>query len=377
MVYLFIYLFIYAPFQSQDRKLTGLAETDSWIDVSSQPSDSQYISSSDDHIITAGLRISQNRRKRRGTARPTSRPQELLESETSSDEDDNEGEGEDMGTLIHSMTMSSDDYSSADDDDDDDDESDDEASASDTNAKVFPSSQRPGVPYRRQTPIASSSYNNRGGRAYLGYNSFAPNHATDHDAALRASLSTLLSCAAAARGLPKSSLSQTSPGSMSQYQGGRVAVDSLTLVREGGEPSSSNAIGKSRSLSITSNATSSASRSPSSEQLAKKGRKSSSGERKRSSKSASKPRQRSRSREETEMSLSNISYMTLAISAGAIVVLSALTFSAGYAFGREAGKGEGGLLGTVGRSAEGGKAVVKGTGRSIRMGTRFSSVAAF
>lgn len=285
-----------------------------------------------------------------------------------------------MGTLINSMTMSSDDYSSPgdDDDDDDDDESDDEASASDTNAKVFPSSQRPSVPYRRQTPLASSSYNNRGGHAYSGYNSFAPNHATDHDAALRASLSTLLSCAAAARGLPKSSLSQTSPGSMSQYQGGRVAVDSLTLVRESGEPSSSNAAGKSRSLSITSTATSTASRSPSSEQLAKKGtKKSSSGERKRSGKSASKPRQRSRSREETEMSLSNISYMTLAISAGAIVVLSALTFSAGYAFGREAGKGEGGLLGTVGRSAEGGKAVVKGTGRSIRMGTRFSSVAAF
>lgn len=283
-----------------------------------------------------------------------------------------------MGSLIHSMPMSSDDYSSP--DDDDDEESDDEASASDTNAKGFSSLQRPGMPYRRQsTPVASSSYNNRGSHAYSGYNSFAPNHATDHDAALRASLSTLLSCAAAARGLPKSSPSQTSPGSMSQYQGGRVAVDSLTLVRESGEPSSANAAGKPRSLSITSTATSSTSRSPSSEQLTNKGKKPSSRERKRTSKSASKARQRSRSRtrEEAEMSLSNISYMTLAISAGAIVVLSALTFSAGYAFGREAGKGEGGLLGTVGRSAEGGKAVVKGTGRSIRMGTRFSSVAAF
>lgn len=352
-----------------------MIEADSWIEVSSQPSDSQYTSSSDDHIITAGLRISQTRRKRRGTARPTSRPQELLEPDSSSEDDDSEGEGEDMGTMIHSMTMSSDDYSSP-----DDDESDDEASASDTNGKVFSSSQRPGVPYRRQTtPVASSAYNNRGSHAYSGYNSFAPNHATDHDAALRASLSTLLSCAAAARGLPKSSLSQTLPGSQSQHQGGRVAVDSLTLVREGGEPSNSvNRAGKSRSLSITSNTTSSASRSPSSEQLVKKGgvKKSSSAERKRSGKSSSKSQRRSHS-EEGEMSLSNISYMTLAISAGAIVVLSALTFSAGYALGREAGKGEGGLLSSVSRSTEGRKAVVKGTGRSIRMGTRFSSVAAF
>lgn len=357
-----------------------MIETDSWIEVSSQPSDSQYISSSDDHIITAGLRISQTRRKRRGTARPTSRPQELLEPDSSSEDDGDEGEGEDMGTMIHSMTMSSDGYSSP--DDDDDGESDDEASASDTNGKVFSSSQRPGVPYRRQTtPVASSAYGNRGSHAYSGYNSFAPNHATDHDAALRASLSTLLSCAAAARGLPKSSMSQALPGSQSQHQGGRVAVDSLTLVREGGEPSSSvNRAGKSRSLSITSNATS-ASRSPSSEQLAKKGvKKPSSVERKRSGKSSSKSQRRSHTREGTEegeMSLSNISYMTLAISAGAIVVLSALTFSAGYALGREAGKGEGGLLSSVSRSTEGGKAVVKGTGRSIRMGTRFSSVAAF
>lgn len=359
-----------------------MLETDSWIDVSSQPSDSQYTSSSDDHIITAGLRISQARRKRRGTARPTSHPQELLEPESSSDDDDDddgEGEGEDMGTLIHSMAMSSDGYSSP---DDDDEESDDEASASDSNGKALSSVQRPGVPYRRQTtPMASSSYNTRGSHAYSGFNSFAPNHATDHDAALRASLSTLLSCAAAARGLPKSSLSQTSPGSQSQHQGGRVAVDSLTLVREGGEPSSSNnRDGKPRSLSITSNATSSASRSPSSEQLVgNNAKKSSAAERKRSGKS-SKSRRRSRTRnciEEGEMSLSNISYMTLAISAGAIVVLSALTFSAGYALGREVGKGEGGLLSSVSRSAEGGKAVVKGTGRSIRMGTRFSSVAAF
>lgn len=294
-----------------------------------------------------------------------------------------------MGSMIHSMPMSSDDYSSP---DDDDEESDDEASASDSNEKirtVFSSShsaQRPGVPYRRQTtPVPSSGYSSGSNRAhaYSGYNTFAPNHATDHDAALRASLSTLLSCAAAARGLPKSGQSQSLPGSQTQHQqGGRVAVDSLTLVREGGEPSgSANLSGKGRSLSITSTSTSSASRSPSSAQLAKTAGKKSSAERKRSGeKSKSRRRSRSRTREgsdEGEMSLSNISYMTLAISAGAVVVLGAITFSAGYALGKEVGKGEGGLLSSVGRSAEGGKAVVKGTSRSIGMGTRFTSIAAF
>lgn len=287
------------------------------------------------------------------------------------------------------MPMSSDGYSSP---DDDDEESDDEASASDSNGgvrTVFSSShpaQHPGVSHRRQTtPATSSGYSSGGNRshAYAGFNSFAPNHAVDHDAALRASLSTLLSCAAAARGLPKSSQSQIMSGSQSQHQqGGRVAVDSLTLVREGSEPSSSaNPAAKGRSLSITSTS-SSASRSPSSEQLVKKNEKPSSTERKRSGKSSSKSKRRSRSQtrgvsEESEVSLSNMSYMTLAISAGAIVVLSAITFSAGYALGKEVGKGEGGLLSSVSRSAEGGKAVVKGTSRSIGIGTRFTSIAAF
>lgn len=359
------------------------AESDSWIEVASHPSDSQYTSSSDDHIITAGLRISQARRRRRGTARPTARPQEVpvFEPEQSSGEDDDESEGEDMGTMIHSMTMSSDDYSSP--EDDDDDESDDEASASDSNARLrtgFPSSvppQRPGLPYRRAqtTPSASTGYNGQNRSHAYGFNSFAPNHAADHDAALRASLSTLLSCAAAARGLPKSS--QILPASQSPQQGGRVVVDNLTLVRESGEPSNSTT--KPRSLSITSTSTAPASRSQSSESLAMKDTKKLKGK---SSSSKSKRRSRSRARETSNenevMSLSNFSYMTLAISAGAIIVLSAITFSAGYALGKEVGKGEGGLLSSVGSVSrrEGGKAALKTTSKGIGM-TKFTSVTAF
>lgn len=286
-----------------------------------------------------------------------------------------------MGSMINSMPMSSDDYSSP---DDDDEESDDEASASDSNEKTrtVPTTQRPGAPYHRvqTTPGTSSGYNSGSrGHAYAGYNSFAPNHAADHDAALRASLSTLLSCAAAARGLPKSSQSHTLQGSQSQYQqqGGRVAVDSLTLVREGGEPSNSSA--KPRSLSITSTSTTPPSRSPSSEQLARKDSRRSS--KRASAKSSKSRRSRSHTQENSEeseiMSLSNISYLTLAVSAGAIVIFSAITFTAGYALGKEVGKGEGGILGSVGRSAEGGKAALKGTSRSIGMGTRFTSIAAF
>ncbi|KAK4690449.1 hypothetical protein P7C71_g6346, partial [Lecanoromycetidae sp. Uapishka_2] len=54
-------------------------------------------------------------------------------------------------------------------------------------------------PHRRP----AHSYPSRTRDSHTPYNMIAPSHTADHDAALRASLSTLLSCAAAARGLPK------------------------------------------------------------------------------------------------------------------------------------------------------------------------------
>ena len=63
---------------------------------------------------------------------------------------------------------------------------------------------------------------------YTHYNASQPAHQADHDAALRASLSTLLSCAAAARGLPK-----TRPNLPDRPSApSRVTAESLRLVPE-------------------------------------------------------------------------------------------------------------------------------------------------
>ncbi|KAG8530694.1 uncharacterized protein KY384_004049 [Bacidia gigantensis] len=65
---------------------------------------------------------------------------------------------------------------------------------------------------RRTSPRRQSanSYTSRRDQQHSPYNMISPSHHADHDAALRASLSTLLSCAAAARGLPKKETQNTS-----------------------------------------------------------------------------------------------------------------------------------------------------------------------
>jgi hypothetical protein len=220
---------------------------------------------------------------------------------------------------------------------------------------------------------------------------FAPNHAADHDEALRASLSTLLSCAAAARGLAKSPPQSQQAGTQQQppaQQGGRVAVEGIRVVREGDLPSeaSGSITGKSRRSSVgsVSESPTPASRLPSPEKNSKRDGKKSTAEKKGSSaKSKSLRRSHSRGRTESESELLGVSYVTLAVSAGALVLLSAITFTAGYAMGREVGKSEGGLLERVTGSAARGKAVVRGltgggnaTGRGISIGGGVTSVRA-
>lgn len=366
--------------------------------MSSHPSDSVYTSSSDEHIITAGLRISQARRRRRPAFKATSpastRPGHAHEpgssSEGEGEEEGEEGEeGEDLGSLIHEMPESSDGYSSPEDD------SDDEASASDSPGPrtVFASasSQR-----RQGTPSHVSGLRGAAASARHGpgaFNVFAPNHAADHDEALRASLSTLLSCAAAARGLAKSPTQSQQMGAQQQQppaqQGGRVAVEGIRVVRQGDLPSaaSGSITGKSRRSSVGSASGSatpaSSAPSPSEKQSKRDGKKKTSTSS--SPKSRSPRRSRSRVRAENESEQPGVSYMTLAVSAGALVLLSAITFSAGYAMGREVGKSEGGLLESVTGSAAKGKAVVRGltrggsaaaAGRGISMGGNFTSVTA-
>jgi len=290
------------------------------------------------------------------------------------EEEEEEEEGEDMGSMINEMPMSSDGYSSADDDGEDD--SDDEASASDD------------APAPRTVFSASSQQRPFQGRNQMaprrhgpgGLNMFAPNHATDHDEALRASLSTLLSCAAAARGLTKSPPQSQAPGQAqtASQQSGRVAVEGIRVVREGNLPSeaSGSVNGRSRRGSMVSAEGSTSSPPPSPTNQPPSGNTEKTRKTRRSDKKCkSKPRSRSSRPQETESSeftsALGISYATLAISAGAIILLSAITFSAGYAMGREVGKSEGGLLGRLtGSGSEKGRAVVRGLSRASGGGLR-------
>ncbi|KAL7274110.1 hypothetical protein RUND412_002997 [Rhizina undulata] len=347
-----------------------MIESDSWIELSSNPSDSMYTSSSDEHIITSGLRVSQPRRKRRGTFRATSsavagsHPAETVSMESSDDEEEklsDEAEAaddaQDLASLIDEMPLSSDGFSS----EDEEAESDDEASASDSpvsplrtrtrlnngstasvaSGRTVFSSSGDGNLRRQNTRTTAASLSGADPHHYASYNAFAPSHAADHDAALRASLSTLLSCAAAARGLPKSRQAQQASASQSQNQ--RVAVESLRVVREPGS------------------STSSTMPEPQPEQSQKQSPASpSSRSRSPAKKSKSKSRRGSKSPVPGALSPTNISLLTIAFSAGALVILSALTFSAGYAMGKEVGKTEGGgLLGAIkrGRGLGRGRAV--------------------
>ncbi|PWW76911.1 hypothetical protein C7212DRAFT_279213 [Tuber magnatum] len=356
-------------------------ETDSWIEVASHPSDSAYTSSSDEHIITAGLQVSAARRRRRSTFRDvkTPHPQTGIVQETEggpSENGEEEEEGEDMGSIINEMPMSSDGYSSPDDEDD----SDDEASASDdapAPRTVFSASsqQRPFQGRNRMIPTPR-----RHGPG--GLNVFAPNHATDHDEALRASLSTLLSCAAAARGLTKSPPQSQAPGQAqtASQQSGRAAVEGIRVVREGNLPSeaSGSVNGMSRRGSVVSTADSTSSSSPfppdqlpsrNTEKARKKTRRSDKKSKSKTRSGSSRPQETPESGDFT--SALGVSYATLVISAGAIILISAITFSAGYAMGREVGKSEGGLLGRITGGGSGrGKAVVRGLSRASGGGLR-------
>ncbi|KAG0635160.1 hypothetical protein HOY80DRAFT_467706 [Tuber brumale] len=357
---------------------TNTGETDSWIEVASHPSDSTYTSSSEEHIITAGLQVSTARRRRRSTFRDvkTSHPQTGIaqESEDGPSEDgeaeeEEEEEGEDMGSMINEMPMSSDGYSSPGDEEDD---SDDEASASDdapAPRTVFSASSQQ-RPCQGRSQMALTSRRHGPG----GLNMFAPNHATDHDEALRASLSTLLSCAAAARGLTKSPPQSQAPGQTqaASQQSGRVAVEGIRVVREGNLPSeaSGSVGGRSRRGSVDSTVGSTfSSPSPPNQPPSRDTEEARKKTRRPDKKSKSKTRSRSRRQEASEggdpTSTLGVSYATLAISAGVIVLLSAITFSAGYAMGREVGKSEGGLLGQItGGGSRRGKAVVRGLSRA-------------
>lgn len=204
------------------------------------------------------------------------------------------------------------------------------------------------------------------------YNMISPSHHADHDAALRASLSTLLSCAAAARGLPKSD-SRPPPTPAAHSGGGhpasfRLVGPSVAMGEESSDeettslpqyPETSPSIGEpQRHLRAP---------SLSSDPVAKVKRRSS------SPKDRGAASKKSRRVSMTDSTTVSPTIMTWVISAGVVVLFSAISFSAGYMIGREVGRTEIGMMGDgvpgPRPSAACGQEAVRGGLRKLRWGS--------
>ncbi|KAI4122326.1 MAG: hypothetical protein LQ338_005886 [Usnochroma carphineum] len=371
--------------------------TESWIEVSSQPSSSSLSSAATDDNALRWQRDYNFRRRRRLNphnlrspydfhARPTSAAgssqEEYEESESDSDRimtSSNEGLDPPLsdGVSPPVPALSASEPTSPGDNDDDDDGNSTALGVLTTepvftpqpNAFSHPPQRTAAITHVQSTTQTRTSYfhNQRvpssrpsphsypqhRNRSHTPYNVISPSHQADHDAALRASLSTLLSCAAAARGLPKRdppSQPTTRPADRIEPSTLRMVPESVVLGEEAARPRP-----KERRLS-TDSSTSAAARD-------------------KSKRKASTSRDRREKKKIRRGSIEDVgvspTLLTWVVSAGVVVLFSAISFSAGYVVGREVGRVEGGLAGGGGGGGNGalcGKEVGKGL-RKLRLGT--------
>jgi len=182
---------------------------------------------------------------------------------------------------------------------------------------------------------------------HMPYNFSSSQAQTDHDEALRASLSTLLSAAAAVRGLPK--IGQSRP--ITSNNSCRVEPASLRLVPEsvalGEMPKGNRNADNTTGISISSPHT--ASSNPSDQSKRKVSPPANP-----TTRSSSKDRRAIKKVRRTGPLIEEISptLLTWVVSAGVVVLVSALSFSAGYVVGKESGHAEAmGQLGSAGSEA--------------------------
>lgn len=364
---------------------------DSWIEVSSQPSSSSLSSAATtDDIITTGLRVQQtgsgqyhrrsrHRRLQRLAAVTTAQVEYSSHEPSSSQDEYEESESESDRVLTSSNediprpvpvgpslshTSAAPTASDAIPSSDEDDSS--TALGMRTSSSPFvpqpnvfshppassgdPSWTRPSET-RRSRPISDVSTSSRrtairrnsqasirssqrpSNQQHSPYNVISPSHHADHDAALRASLSTLLSCAAAARGLPKSE-SQPSPSGPPRAQPASFRLVSESVAMGEG----TNAENSVSDVDIRTEPRSKRAQqpvmqcSPRGTSSTRAKRRSSASKERGSSHSSAKKSRRSGNTE------SSSAVMTWVLSAGVVVLFSAISFSAGYVFGRESGK---------------------------------------
>ncbi|MCJ1337548.1 hypothetical protein MMC09_002830 [Bachmanniomyces sp. S44760] len=351
--------------------------TESWIEVSSRPSSSSLSSAATDEIVTTGLHVQQgrgNRRRRPHPQRSTDidNPTRPASAASSSQEEYEESESESDRIMSSStedlhprpLNVSPPVRTSSEDEDDDDGDStalgvrnDEPVFTPQPNAFSHPPASdnaretRLGVPHsyfpdQRSAPTRPTSqrhsYPSQRARSHTPFSMMSPSYQTDHDAALRASLSTLLSCAAAARGLPKRERQTIAEGNSN-----RIEPSTLRMVPEsvvmGEETRVAHGAIRRRPSQSSSDALS---------YQAKGKRKASSRDRRETKKSR---------RTGVNEVLISPTLMTWVVSAGVVVLFSAISFSAGYAYGREVGRMDAGIV-----SGDEGMACGKEMGKSLR-----------
>lgn len=295
-----------------------------------------------DEIITTGLRVAStpNTRRRRLTAvqRQTS---------TSSQEEYEESESEEDHVLtssnehiLQASRLSTQEVYDAESSSDDDDEATALGAPTFTpqpNAFSHPPLSRGPSSNSYFPPQRPTAYSRASGRSYS--NQAYPRQ-QDHDAALRASLTTLLSCAAAARGLPKHGETRQATGM--EPMGLRMVPESELLAPMNPTANSSRPLTPSvRARSSTSTAS----------------RETGDKERERSKRKASASAARSvkKKKGEVEEGLLSPTLFAWVVSAGVVVLVSVVGFGAGYVIGREVGRQEA-LSGLGGVSHTGGSA---------------------
>jgi hypothetical protein len=357
----------------------SLNRVESWVEISSQPSSSS-LSSIGDEIVTTGLRIQHDPNPRRRRRMPPVAPSpfglEARHTGTSSQEEYEESESEEDHVMTSSnehissarLATTQQEYDAGSDSDDDDENATalgrrtEEIFTPQPNAFSHPpssqSSQRPMAPgsYFPRSSQAPNSYPRASQRAHQSSHNQA-----DHDAALRASLTTLLSIgAAAARGLPKrNSPSQPTPASNEPMALRFVPESELMGTTITSAPNSS------RVLSPSTRAGSSPSLPSQDAAVADKSKRKATNAKLTGEKARVAKKKKVQLVEEAMISPT---LLTWVVSAGVIVVVSVVGFGAGYVIGREVGRGE--ALGlnstTILDGGNCGKEVVKGSTGGLR-----------
>ncbi|KAF8472521.1 hypothetical protein BDZ91DRAFT_436739 [Kalaharituber pfeilii] len=365
---------------------------DAWIEISSQPSDDTY--SSPDDFLTDGLTLSPSRgniRRRRKHKRNEILPGRGLSKAYDNSADDlseaeiieaSSGPGSSIGELPMAEDLESSSSAAG------EEESNEEGEIEDYDEED--AGTMLGVGYKNDqrnntvTQIHSNnsvyefqrSLQSHPSQSFLRHRSshsgpssgrnLQPHPITkaDHDEALMASLSTLLSCAAAARGLPKVSQQGTSsPGITSRVpvSSSRVQLDTLQLVPDQvmaekdirgaavASATETTQVDGRHATSVIPESTLHAKRNSTSRDSSKKRALGAQEPKTRSSSRSSRNHARHRSSSRSTkrhskltstLSSTDASLLTLAVSAGAVIILSAISFSAGYVLGKEIGKAE-------------------------------------